>query len=747
MKKRLSALLLICVFLLSAISQTVVFAEPLYTDMTDGLKTSERVNIGAYLTRFGACYTAKDSSSSTHRYIFDGDWTTEMSKIIWWQFLAYSQRDLISSNAAINGSEKTVTQDDVSRAVYTTFAREGIPDNLYETSDSYYIANIGGAWHAPQQNPREKMWTRSPENCRIQFFGQLSDGNYIVQYTLEYLDSALGTYDNTTYYAILKRADTRYGFVAKELGTTSALPEEYKNAGFLEDAKRGARITSNVAFDYSVVESANDTESFASYLKERLGSANEAPNGPAVTEISRYIETAISRICVAKVTCKDNEIRLPADIDALTEKASDVSDTLWGIAKEYGAEADRVISLPVQVVAEGLDDKSLPHIKVEEKLINALPENGRIDILLGDNNHRVTLLQKPCKVLCDSYGDFSIQYAREKRSGYVVMIYNENGNVIDKFSAPLTVAFPTDNKYDTVWYKHANGKEYNIGGRYDEANQAIEVTTKFGGRFRVANNEQNIGDIKDLDEATQEAVRMLASKGYLPITMGNFNPSEQYSKYDAAYALTGMTFLRNPDASADYIDLSEADPQYLAVASVSGAELNLYDDDNRRFNGISAVGLENGYAKPLELLAEMKEYDYPYRSNDPDLPYQSKYLSFPDVSYLKDESVDPVALGVRLGLINDGMTLFANENQFTRAEAALFLNSLSERFAETKGLSYLANDTFLSDKVRFKPSAPRKFKAPPIVKVYIGCFFVGLLGYIILKVLALTVKLKGKRRK
>lgn len=731
----LAGMFLLCL-LVSCCLVPVSADDALYTDQTGQLKESERTALGSYLTRFGACYTAEGGDSSTHRYVFTDGWTDEMSQIIWWQFLSYSLRDQLVPNAAVAGNEKLVTPDDVQQAVYRTFGISGIPDGLYATSDSYYIAYLDGIWHAPQQDPYQTMWTRSPENCRIQFYAALPDGTYLVQYTLEYLQSALGTYDNTTYYAILRRADTPYGYVAQELGTTAALPQQYKDAGFLEDAKRGGRAEANLSFDYERVQGFSTQEEFADYLRAQLDTLQgEAPNGLAVRAVSTYIEAAVRRLAMAEVSAQENNAVLSADVLAgAAQQAGSISQALWELADTYGVTPEKRITVPLQVVVSNLNEASTPTVRLAEEAYGALEGVTRLDILLGDNQHRLTLTREVWAQLHDSYGNFSIQYGAAKRGGYTLRLYNQNGNSIETFRAPLTAAFPAQGQYDTVWYTHADGSEYNIGGQYDAQNQSIEISTKYAGRFQIEDNTPEINDIASLDDETQEAIRLLASKGYLSIDNGSFHPTEQYSKYDAALALSGMLFLRDPNAQTSYHDLSESDPQYMSVASVDQAQLDLYEEsEDRRFSGISAVGLEAAYAKALTLLETYAGYEYPARSEDPELPYQSTYLNFPDLSFVKTENLDALALGVRQGLINDGMTLFANENQFTRAEAAPFLKDLSERFCETAPMPYNAEGQFLAEEVWFRPSAPRQFEVPPIAKVYAGCFGAGILGYIVLR--------------
>ncbi|MEG1441426.1 MAG: hypothetical protein RSC29_02055, partial [Oscillospiraceae bacterium] len=56
-------------------------SDSLYTNATGTLSINDRDQIGMYLSRFGACYTADSASSSTHRYVFTDGWTDEMSKI------------------------------------------------------------------------------------------------------------------------------------------------------------------------------------------------------------------------------------------------------------------------------------------------------------------------------------------------------------------------------------------------------------------------------------------------------------------------------------------------------------------------------------------------------------------------------------------------------------------------------------------------------------------------------------------
>lgn len=733
MPKRILSALAACLLLVTAAAPLGVTAEDTYTNMTDTLGLKDRSDIGSYLTRFGACYKATDSPK---RYVFTDGWSDDMSEIIWWQFLSYSLRDRLSPNASLAGNEKIITYDILQSAVRTTFGVEGIPDGVLSTNDQYFISYVGGTWQAPQQSGTGTMWTRSPENCKIQYFCSLPDGRFLVHYTLEYLQDATGTYGSTTYYAILKKADTRYGYIADELGQTAVLPDEYKNAGFLDAAKSGCLTKSNLEFDYEKVREFSGLDNYKNDLKEKLDGLNgTAPTGPAVNDIAVFIEAACTRLATVRVSAENNFVELNHDkIEAAATTASEVSKTLWGLAEEYSVTPNYQTVVPLQVIIQNLNEDSAPIIKLDRQLYSELQDANEVRILLGDNRHGIAFSKAELDAVSDSYGSMGIQYGSAKGGGIILNFFNENGNEIEKLPVRPEFAIPAEDRLETVFYTHANGKEFNIGGQYDSMNQTLEFRTAYPGRFRTKLNVKDITDIGQLSGETQDQIRYLVSKDLLAVVGGQFEPEEQYSKYDAAQAVSGMLFVRDPEAQTSYIDLTETDPQYLTVASVDQAGLDLYpENESKKFGGISAVGLEAAFAKSLALLEPHQGYFYPKGSNDRQLPYQSPYLNFPDISYLNAAYLEELALGVREGIVEDGKALFAQDNQLSREDAAAFLYRLNEHLNPVAPMAFQADGQFASSTERFKPRAPESFDIPVIVWMYVGCFLVGLFGYFIMK--------------
>ena len=141
-----------------------------------------------------------------------------------------------------------------------------------------------------------------------------------------------------------------------------------------------------------------------------------------------------------------------------------------------------------------------------------------------------------------------------------------------------------------------------------------------------------ISDIGDLSEDEQEHIKLLVSKDYFATVGGRFRPYDQYTNYDAARAVSGILFTVDTEARAQYNDVDESDPQSMYVASIEEAGIKLYSDQGGlRFNGNSAVGLEDTFTMSLALLVDYKGYYLPDLGNDTDRPYASIYLNYPDI--------------------------------------------------------------------------------------------------------------------
>lgn len=269
---------------------------------------------------------------------------------------------------------------------------------------------------------------------------------------------------------------------------------------------------------------------------------------------------------------------------------------------------------------------------------------------------------------------------------------------------------------------------------YDEKNKSLEFKTNTSGLYKVKNNTPDISDIGDASPEEQEHIKMLVSKDYFATKGTRFEPNNQYSNYDAARAIAGMLFTVDTDARAMYNDVDEADPQSMYVASIDEAKIKLYSEQGGlRFNGNSAVGLEDTFVLSMALLVDYKEYYIPNLGNDSDRPYASIYLNYPDIQYMNKSSLGNLALGAREGIINDGMALAAEENRIDRKTAAEFLYRLFERMCEVSPTEFDAGENgYKSSAAFYNPISTMKFEPQPIMYIYLGCLAVGVIFAILL---------------
>lgn len=707
-----------------------------YTDITYTLSSEARTSLSDYLCRFGACYTTDFEGENGGKVVFDTDnWTKKMSEIIWWQYLAYSKRDRQNPNAPISGNTKTVTPDNLQSCVKNTFGISTTPDAVRNAADDYYIDHTDGNYHPPQQNPNDTMWTWSPESCKIQYFAKLKEGGYLVHYIPEYLESGSGKHNGSLYYAKLKDGDTSCGYVAAEIGTVSSLDDKYIKMGFLEDAKNGSEAVSNVTIDYSRTEDFSSVEEYDNYLAEILESLGaDSPSGPGVNDIAAYITSACIRNSKAEITAENNTVTLTLDSIRDSAVAADkTSDTLWKRVTDKGIRPNKKIIVPVQIIVRGLNEDSAPRIVFDSELCRDDMNISYMRILIGDNNHSIIMDKATCNKLIETYGTFTIEMGAAVGNGYIIKFFDSENNQIDKLPIKVNFSIPAQDKYDSV-YTTSDGRDFNIGGIFDEKNKALEFKTNTSGLYKVKNNTPDISDIGDIDSKQQEHIKMLVSKDYFATKGTRFEPNDQYSNYDAARAVSGMLFTVDTDARAMYNDVDESDPQSMYVASIDEANIKLYSDQGGlRFNGNSAVGLEDTFALSMALLVDYKEYYVPDMGGDSDRPYASIYLNYPDIQYMDKSSLGNLALGAREGIINDGMALTAQENRLDRKTAAEFLYRLFVRMCEVSPTEFDAGeDGYKSAATFYNPISTMKFEVQPIMYIYLGCLAVGIIFAILL---------------
>lgn len=710
-----------------------------YKDITYTLSTEKRTALSDYLCRFGACYTTDFESDNGGKIVLDTDnWDSKMSEIIWWQFLAYSKRDRMNPNAPIYGSTKLVTPEVLRQCVKNTFDLDLTPSAVLDCADDYYIDHADGNYHPPQQNPSGTMWTRSPESCKIQYLAELNDGTLIVHYIPEYLESANGMHNGSLYYAKLKYGDTSSGYVATEIGTVAALDDELLKMGFLEDAACGSEAISNISIDYKKTEGYTTIEEYKEYLNEILDLLGEnSPNGPAVNDIAAYITAACLRNSKIEIKAEDNAAYINLEkIKDAAGAAVRTSDELWELVRERGISPNKAVVIPIQIIITNLNEDSAPRVVFEEDLQENDLGISNMRILIGDNSHGIVMDKATCDMIINNYGDFMVEMGSAIGGGYIINFYDKDNNSIEKLPVKVNFSIPASGEYDSV-FNTCDGRDFNIGGIFDQCNNAIEFKTNTSGLYKTKDNTPNITDIDELSEKQQEHIKLLVSKDYFATVGSKFRPDEQYSNYDAARAVAGILFTVDTDARADYNDVDESDPQAVYVASIEKANIKLYTDQGGlRFNGNSAVGLEDSFTMSLALLVDYKGYYIPDLGNDDDRPYESIYLNYPDIQYMKKESLGTLALGAREGIINDGMALCNTENRFDRQSAAEFIYRLFMRMCEVSPVKFDAGDSGYKSATSFyNPLSTINFETPPIVYLYLGCFAVGIIFAILLYIM------------
>lgn len=727
------------VFVLAAAFSPGVFADEEqkkeYTDITDTLSPEKRMALSNYLCRFGACYTTDFESENGGKIVFDiNDWSRKMSEIIWWQYLAYSKRDRNNPNAPISGNTKTVTPENLQNCVKNTFGISETPDAVRRTADDYYIDHTDGNYHPPQQSPSDDMWTWAPESCKIQYLVRLDDGSYLVHYIPEYLESGSGKHNGSLYYAKLQDADTSCGYVASELGTVASLDDKYIKMGFLEDAKLGAQAVSNIKIDYSKTGDYSSVNDYKKYLGEILeGLGTDSPTGPAVNDIAAYITSACIRNSKTEISAENNTAVLNYDnLKDAAAAADRTSSELWNMAGEKDIKPNKSAAIPVQIIIKDLNEQSAPRIVFDQNLNHSF-DISYIRILIGDNNHSIIMDMATCDRLTEEYGTFTIEMGANKGNGYIINFFNSDNNYIDKLPVKVNFSIPAEDRFDSV-YNTSDGRDFNIGGIYDSANRALEFKTNSSGLYKVKSNVPEISDIDGLGDKEKEHIKFLVSKDYFATKGSRFDPDSEYTNYDAARVVSGMLFTVDTDARAKYNDVDEADPQSMYVASIDEAGIKLYSEQGGlRFNGNSAVGLEDTFALSTQLLVDYKGYFQPNLGSDSDRPYASIYLNYPDIQYMAKTSLGNLALGAREGIINDGLALTTRENRIDRKTAAEFLYRLFERMCEVSPVKFDAGENgYRSSETFYNPLSTMKLEPQPVMYIYLGCFAVGIIFALLL---------------
>lgn len=417
---------------------------------------------------------------------------------------------------------------------------------------------------------------------------------------------------------------------------------------------------SNFQVDYrSIAEFANLSQ-YVDALRSALTTATSL-NDAGNSAVTSYFDYVIQNCKPATIKVKNNIVFIsPNIIQSGQETASKVMDTLQ--AELNGLTLQRTPTITTRIDVTGLDYTKPIRVKLDETSIAATTGLDNIVLMLGDNQHVVSI---PVESVCQ-LGSLDLQLERLDEYNYRISFFDSFENVIDHLDANITFTLPASSEFSSI-QAICSGYTDNWGGQFDSQNNTITFQTPYSGEYAVLDQTIQLIDIDYLPAEVQEAIRFMVSKGVLDLdAQGNFNPSVGLNRYEFSQALVKIFFTLNRDAIASFSDVERDNPFYPYVAS--GEENKIlagYDDGT--FHGEDNIQRVQMAAICGRTLANKKNYARPTNAVE--------YLNYVDLSDIPGWAIEDVALAVREGLFESGGTLRPNQ-AINRGEAALALYRL-----------------------------------------------------------------------
>lgn len=245
--------------------------------------------------------------------------------------------------------------------------------------------------------------------------------------------------------------------------------------------------------------------------------------------------------------------------------------------------------------------------------------------------------------------------------------------------APVSVSIPyspaieelADPEHIVIWYMDEDGNPVTIpNGRYNAEKGTVSFKTTHFSLFAVAYVQNSISDIVGVQWA-EEAIEILAAKGIVKLSDEHaFRPNAPITRADFLYGLVKALDL-HAEVDDNFDDIREDAYYYEEIAAAK--ELGItHGVSGNQFKPDSAITRQDMMVmteRALKLLSLIEERDT-----------RSVLEKFTDESDIASYAVHSVAALVKEGLIVGNNDKIMPERNTTRAEAAVFLYRLYNKY-------------------------------------------------------------------
>ncbi len=245
-------------------------------------------------------------------------------------------------------------------------------------------------------------------------------------------------------------------------------------------------------------------------------------------------------------------------------------------------------------------------------------------------------------------------------------------------SAPVSLSIPYKptvdelKNIDNIVVRCIDGKGKVVtvpNGRYDAKTGTVTFTTTYFSQYAVAFVQKSFSDIENSAWA-KKSIEALAAKDILKTTGNTFEPKANITRADFLYSLV-RTLGANATINGNFSDISK-DAYYYNEIAIAKA-LGLTDGmGNNKFEPNASITRQDMMAMTERALKLMKKVNSKGQSSILD--------RFTDKGSISSYAVNSIATIVSEGLIEGSNSKITPKNNTTRAEAAVFLYRIYNKY-------------------------------------------------------------------
>ncbi len=422
-------------------------------------------------------------------------------------------------------------------------------------------------------------------------------------------------------------------------------------------------------FDKTVYSKFTQNGQFHDYLSSCLAAMGGAsPNLSGAEGLVSYINHIFINLEPLHLSSSFNKITVGTKkqvefFQEIYEINTEINNTL----AQYNIQLHENVSNSLLVLVDNTNMEK--KIKLEfnsEYLLPYLSGMDGIRIVFGNEGQGVYLPADDLSYILSGRDTFVFELYYEGNSCDLVLYEADGKTITTEIPASIFLIMPAATKTTTVFAFLDSQADQNWGGVV-KLNNTIEFATTYSGNFVTREARSEILDIDHLSFETQEKIHFMVSKGFFSLEGGMFYPEETMLRSEFISALVKLFFAQDSNATSNFSDLSEDDPNYafISAAYQAGIVEGYADDTFRGSNPITRYEIVSFLSSTL---AANKGFTLTLD------PLESIQV-FSDYASISEWAVESVALAVEHNLI-DTYGTFSGDEEVSRKEVAQLLNTL-----------------------------------------------------------------------